>query len=72
MAVRECVRSAWERGTSSLSMLSGVTVWTLGVAQHQLLSPHVPSHLQFHFFLFSKMKLQLKGCCFNRVEKIQR
>ena len=32
MAVCECVRCAWEKGTSSHSM-SGVAVWTLGVAQ---------------------------------------
>ena len=46
MAVRECVRCAWEQETSPLSMPSGVAVWTLGVAQHECLSPRVPSHLR--------------------------
>jgi len=45
MAVHECVRCAWEQGTSPLSMPSGVAVWAFGVAQHECLSPHVPSHL---------------------------
>jgi len=47
MAIRECVRYAWEQRTSPLSMPSGVAVWTLGVAQHECLSPCVPSHLRF-------------------------
>jgi len=47
MAVRGCVRCAWEQGTSPLSMPSGVAVWTLGVAQHECLSPRVPSYLRF-------------------------
>ena len=47
MALRECVRCALEQGASPLSMPSGVAVWTLGVAQHECLSPHVPSHLRF-------------------------
>jgi hypothetical protein len=46
-AVRECVRCAWEQGTSPLSMPSGAALWTLVVAQHQYLSPRVTSHLQF-------------------------
>ena len=46
-AVREWVRCAWEQGTSPLSMTSGVAVWTLGVAQHECLSPRVSSHLLF-------------------------
>jgi len=48
MAVREYVHCAWEQGTSPLSMPSGVTVRALGVAQHERLSPRVPSHLGFH------------------------
>jgi len=32
---------AWEQGMSPLSMPSGVAVWTLGVAQHECLSPRV-------------------------------
>ena len=47
MALRECVRYAWEQGTSPLSVPSGVAVWTLGIAQHECLSPRVPSHLRF-------------------------
>jgi hypothetical protein len=47
MAVRECVRCAWEQGTSPLSMPSGVAVWTLGVGQHECLSSRMPSHLRF-------------------------
>ena len=47
MAVRECVRCAWEQGTSPLSMPNGVAVLTLGVAQHECFSPRVPSHLRF-------------------------
>ena len=47
MAVHEWVHCAWEQGTSPLSMPSGVAVWTLGVAQHECLSPRVSSHLQF-------------------------
>ena len=46
MAVREFVRCAWKQGTSPLSMPRGVAVLTLGVAQHQCLSPRVPSHLR--------------------------
>jgi hypothetical protein len=41
------VRYAWEQGTSALSVPSGVAVWTLVVAQHECLSPHVLSHLRF-------------------------
>ena len=47
MAVREWVRCAWEQGTLPLSIPSGVAVWTLGVAQHECLSPRVSSHLRF-------------------------
>jgi len=47
MALRECVRYAWEQGTSPFCVPSGVTVWTLGVAQHECLSPRVLSHLRF-------------------------
>jgi hypothetical protein len=47
IALRECVRCAWEQGTSPLSVPSGVAVWILGVAQHKCLSPRVPSHLRF-------------------------
>jgi hypothetical protein len=47
MAVGECVRCAWEQGTLPLSKPSGVAVGTLGVAQHECLSPLVPSHLRF-------------------------
>jgi len=105
MAVHEWVRCAWEQGTLPLSMPNGVAVWTLGVAQHECLSPRVPLHLGFqhgcgtgadskHQILpetrqiwsgdFSnetacvwkwghelKMKLQLKGRRFDRVEEIQ-
>ena len=46
MAVRKWVRCAWEQGTSPLSMPSGVAVWTLGVAQHDCLSPRVSSHFR--------------------------
>jgi hypothetical protein len=47
IALRECMRCAWEQGTSPLSVPSGVAVGTLGGAQHKCLSPHVPSHLRF-------------------------
>jgi len=47
MAVCECVRCSWKQGTLPLSLPSGVTVCTFGVAQHEFLSPCVPSHLQF-------------------------
>ena len=47
MAVRECAFCAWKQGTSQFSMPSGVAVWTMGVAQHECLSPHVISHLRF-------------------------
>ena len=47
MAVCEYVCCSWEQGMSPLSMPSGVAVWTLGVAQHECLSPRVPSHLWF-------------------------
>ena len=47
MAVCECVRCAWEQGLLPLSMPSGVAVWALKVAQHECLSPRVPSHLRF-------------------------
>jgi hypothetical protein len=47
MAVCECVHCDWERGMSPLSMPSGVAVWTLGVTQHQCLSPCVPACLRF-------------------------
>ena len=47
MAVREWVRWAWEQGTSPPSIPTGVAVWALGVAQHECLSLHVPSHLRF-------------------------
>ena len=47
MAVHECMRCVWEQGTSPLSISSGVAVLTLGVAQHECLSPRAPSHLRF-------------------------
>jgi len=47
MALRECLRYAWQQGTSPLTVPSGVAVWTLGVAQHKCLSPRVSSHLRF-------------------------
>ena len=47
MALHECMRYDWELATSPLSVPSGFAVWTSGVAQHECLSPHVPSHLRF-------------------------
>ena len=44
MAVRECVRCAWEHGTSPRSMPSDVAVWALGVAQRECLH-HVFLHI---------------------------
>jgi transposase len=35
-------------------------------------SPYSPDFAPCDFFLFPKMKLQLKGRCFDRVEEIQR
>jgi len=34
--------------------------------------PYSPDLAPCDFVLFPKMKLQLKGCCFDRVEEIQR
>jgi hypothetical protein len=47
MALRECVHYAWEQGTSTLSVTSGVAMWILVVAQYECLSPRVPSQLRF-------------------------
>jgi hypothetical protein len=34
--------------------------------------PYSPDLAPCNFFLFPKMKLQLNGCCFDRLEEIQR
>ena len=47
MALRECMRYDRELATSPLSAPSGFAVRALGVAQHECLSPRVPSHLRF-------------------------
>jgi hypothetical protein len=47
MTVCECGCCGWVQGTLPLSMPSGVALWTLGVAQHQCLSPRVPARLRF-------------------------
>jgi hypothetical protein len=46
MAVCERGHCRREQGTSPLNMPSGITLWTLEVAQHQCLSPCVPARLR--------------------------